>query len=331
MLKRIYAIFVARNLEFYRDKSSFGWNFAFPIIIIIGLSFAFDENNAEFTIGVIGLEQVSKDHPIHALKYAKLVPQQAQNQSQSISKVERHGLDMLIDLTNQTYWVNVFSSKGYMLEGLISDWRFQRQEVSGESVRYIDWVIPGVLAMNMMFSALWGIGYVIVRYRKNGVLKRLKATPVGALDFLLAQLISRVWLLIFTNGLIFVGLNYFLNFKMHGQYFDLFIIFLLGGMSLLSMGLLVAARIRSEEVAGGLLNLVSWPMMILSGIWFSLEGAGMWMQKAALAFPLTHLTTGARKIMLDGAGLGDLTLELTVLSVSSVVLLLLGGLIFKWE
>ena len=82
-------------------------------------------------------------------------------------------------------------------------------------MRYVDWVMPGVLAMNMMFASLFGIGYVIVRYRQNGVLKRFQATPVSALQFIVAQVASRLMIVVLVNGLIFIGCDYFLNLLMN--------------------------------------------------------------------------------------------------------------------
>jgi len=108
-------------------------------------------------------------------------------------------------------------------------------------------------------------------------------------------------------------------------------VFTLGCICLICCGLVVAARVSSEEVANGLLNLFSWPMMFLSGVWFSLEGAHPWMQKFALILPLTHVTEAARKIMIDGAGLAQIADHLLVLGLSSVVLLVIGAWIFRWE
>ena len=185
--------------------------------------------------------------------------------------------------------------------------------------------------MNMMWGALFGIGYVIVRYRKFGVLKRIRATPVTPVEFLTAQIMSRLWLLLVVNVLIFAGMDYFVDFRMHGSYLNLFIVFTLGCICLICCGLVVAARISSEEVANGLLNLFSWPMMFLSGIWFSLEGAHPWMQKFALILPLTHVTEASREIMIDGAGLVQIADHLLVLGLSSIVLLVIGAWIFRWE
>jgi ABC-2 type transport system permease protein len=208
---------------------------------------------------------------------------------------------------------------------------FEKQVVSGRVIRYIDWVIPGILSMNMMFSALFGVGYVIVRYRKNGMLKRLKATPVTAFEYLTAQVVSRLMLIMIVTAFVFFGTNYFLHFAMYGSYFSLFFVFALGAVSMISLGLLIAARIKSEETAGGLLNMISWPMMFLSGVWFSLEGASPVMQKIAEIFPLTHVTAAARAIMVEGAGLMDVTYHIGVLVLESIVFLIIGAWAFRWD
>jgi ABC-2 type transport system permease protein len=185
--------------------------------------------------------------------------------------------------------------------------------------------------MNMMFSSLFGVGYNIVRYRKNGVLKRLRATPLSAIEFLLAQVFSRLLLITFVTTSIYLGCHYFIHFRMLGSYCTLFFVMSLGAMCLISLSLLVASRISSEEFAGGLLNLISWPMMFLSGVWFSLEGAHPLVKKAAQIFPLTHVIDAARAIMTEGAGLPQISYHIIVLAAMTVVFLVAGALAFQWK
>jgi ABC-type multidrug transport system permease subunit len=118
---------------------------------------------------------------------------------------------------------------------------------------------------------------------------------------------------------------------MRGSYANLFLISLAGAICLISLGLLVASRLSSEELAGGILNLLTWPMMLLSGVWFSLEGTNPFVQKIAQVLPLTHLVDGARAIMTEGAGLVDIAPHLLVLAFMSAVFLSLGSVIFRWE
>ena len=130
---------------------------------------------------------------------------------------------------------------------------------------------------------------------------------------------------------IFYGTNLIIGYAMFGSHLSLFLVFALGAINMISLGLIIAARTRSEETAGGLLNLLSWPMMFLSGVWFSLEGTNPVMQKIAEILPLTHVTAAARAIMIDGAGLADVSYHLIVLLVQSMVFLIVGALLFRWE
>jgi ABC-2 type transport system permease protein len=337
MWNRIYALFVARNTEFFRDRSALAWSVLLPILIVIGFAYAFTEENPEkFKVAIISASQSSPaDDQFTSTRFVKFI--EVDDIDPNLRKIERHQIDLLYDANTRKYWINQTSPNGYIVEKLLiaafadSGQKLRQNLVQGDEVRYLDWVIPGVIAMNMMWGALFGIGYVIVRYRKMGVLKRLRATPVTPVEFLTAQIMSRLWLLLLVNTLIFIGMDYFVNFRMDGSYLDLFIVFTLGCICLICCGLVVAARISSEEVANGILNLFSWPMMFLSGIWFSLEGAHPWMQKLALFLPLTHVTEASREIMIDGAGLVQISDHLLVLGLSSVVLLLIGAKIFRWE
>jgi len=334
---RIYALFVARNLEFFRDRAALAWSVLLPVLIIFVFAYAFTEDNPEkFKVGLIKtgvLEGAAIT--FEQTRYIKFIAFDAVETS--LQKVERHQIDLLFDTRSRHYWINETSPNGYIVEKLLvaafanSAEKLLRNLVEGDEIRYIDWVIPGVIAMNIMWGALFGIGFVIVRYRKFGVLKRLRATPVTAMEFLSAQILSRLWLLLLVNIVIFIGMDIFIDFRMLGSYLNLFLVFTLGCINLICCGLVVAARISSEEVANGVLNLFSWPMMFLSGIWFSLEGAHPLMQQFALLLPLTHITAAAREIMIDGAGLLEISDHLLILIISSAILLFIGARIFRWE
>jgi len=337
MWNRIYALFVARNTEFFRDRSALAWSVLLPVLIIFVFAYAFTEENPEkFKVAIMSGSQSSPaGDQFTSTRFVKFI--EVDDIDTNLRKIERHQIDLLFDADTRKYWINQTSPNGYIVEKLLiaafanSGQQLQRNLVEGDEVRYLDWVIPGVISMNIMWGALFGIGYVIVRYRKMGVLKRLRATPVTPVEFLTAQIMSRLWLLLSVNTLIFIGMDYFVDFRMDGSYLNLFLVFTLGCICLICCGLVVAARISSEEVANGLLNLFSWPMMFLSGVWFSLEGAHPWMQKFALILPLTHVTEASREIMIDGADLVQIADHLLVLGLTSVVLLVIGAKIFRWE
>lgn len=335
-MKKFLAVLHARNMEFIRDRSSLGWNILFPVVLVLGFAFMFSgEPKAVYKVGVLGdtAAVTAPDAAFFKMEYVAFLP--VEDKANAIDKVSHHQLDMLVDLRDgRKYWVNATSPGGYVLERVL--WGtggkgYEKQVVQGREIRYVDWVVPGILAMNMMFSCLFGVGYVIVRYRKNGFLKRLQATPLSSLQFLLAQMTSRLILIQAITAVVYAGCNAFIQFQMRGSYANLFLISLLGSVCLISLGLLVAARLSSEELAGGILNLLTWPMMLLSGVWFSLEGTHSLVRKLAQVLPLTHLVDGARRIMTEGAGLADIAPHLLVLSLMSAVFLLAGSLIFRWE
>ena len=335
-MKRFLAILHARNMEFIRDGASLGWNILLPLLLVAGFAFVFSgEPKDLFKVGVLGdaSQLTGREADFFKTKYVQFIP--FDDLAKGIDKVDHFQLDLLVSLNNgRRYWVNANSPNGYILERLLKAEErasYRKEVVTGKEIRYVDWVVPGILAMNMMFSCLFGVGYVIVRYRKNGFLKRLKATPLRPFEFLLAQMTSRLLLIQTITVLVYAGCNYFIHFQMRGSYATLFLISLLGSVCLISLGLLVAARLSSEELASGILNVFTWPMMLLSGVWFSLEGANPVVRKIAQFFPLTHVVDGARAVMTEGAGFTQVLPQLTILLVMSAVFLLIGSLIFRWE
>jgi ABC-2 type transport system permease protein len=338
MLKRIYAIFVARNREFVRDRGTLAWNILMPVVLVFGLAFVFGgEGRNQYTVGV--LQSASEidpgEHPFLESRFIEFVP--VADEADGFRKVERHSLDLLVHFGDESrYWVNPESPTGYFAERLLlqSDasvgGRMQKAQISGDPIRYVDWVLPGILGMNMMFSCLFGVGYVVVRYRKNGFLKRLRATPLRPSEFIAAQVASRLVLVLIVTAFVYLATHLILDTRMEGSYLTLLLVTVVGCISMVSLGLLIAARVTSEELAGGLLNMISWPMMILSGVWFSLEGAGPAVRGLAQIFPLTHILDSARAVMLDGATLLDIAPSMIMLTLLSLTFLALGAYYFRW-
>jgi len=339
MWRRILAIFVARNREFYRDKAGFGWNIFMPFLVVFGFAFVFaGEPDDLFKVGVLtpNGHLTPAATPFLETRHVKFIP--LSDLETAIAKVERHQIDLLLDPEGSSrYWVNEHSNKGYLAERLLeaaytdSKTLPQRQIVSGRALRYVDWVLPGVLGMNIMFSSLWGVGWVIVRYRKNGVLRRLRATPLSALEFLTAQVLSRLAVVLSASLVVYAGANMFLDFVMRGSYLALFLVYLAGALCFISLGLIVAARLRTEELADGVLNIISWPMLLLSGVWFSMEGASQAAQNLSKLMPLTYIVDAARRVMVDGAGVIQVLPQIALLAGMSLLLLGVAARLFRWD
>ncbi len=336
-MKQFYALLRARNLEFIRDRGSLIWTFAFPVLIIIGCAIAFAQpDNTVVRIGISGDIERLEALPLLQQDFVEVVAYG--DRDTALDRVRHHQIDMLLVADDAIrYWVNGESAKGRAAVALLhaanSDAApdIDGDQLSGQRIRYVDWVMPGVLAMNMMFSSLFGVGYVLVRYRQNGVLKRMQATPITPFTFLCAQLASRLLIVVAVNATIFIGCNVLLDILVLGSYLNLLLIAVLGALALTSLGLLVASRTASEEFAGGLLNACTWPMMIFSQVWFSLDNAPLWVANFAQLLPLTHVVSAGRAVMLEGAGLPDIGGHLSVLAIMTAVLLALAARLFRWQ
>jgi ABC-2 type transport system permease protein len=347
-LKRLWAIFMLRNREFFRDRAAFGWNFLFPFLIILGFGVIFKgDYQSQFKVGCSRFPVVPPcnrrwiSFPIRLPRSEAIDLVGFETRESGMDKLKHHQIDLLIEAGIQPirYWVSDSSPSGAIVERLLQGAltspdagdRFDKKDIQGIPIRYIDWLFPGVLGMNMMFSALYGVGWVVVRYRKNGVLKRLKATPLTAFEYLAAQLLSRIFLLMFTLAIVWVGCDLILDFKVYGSLSNLFVVFLAGSTCMTSLGLVIASRGTSEEFANGILNFISWPMMFLSEVWFSIEGSPAWLQASAKVFPLTHLLKAARRVMNEGEGLLAVMPEITILCAMTLTFLLVGAALFSWN
>lgn len=331
-VRRYWAVLQTRNREMLRERSTLMWNILFPVMLIAGFALLFQAQSTPYTVGLlseldawVSPPQITQLPQIGTLRY--------DDAGQALSALRRQQIHLVLDLDQRLYWVNAYSPQGQVLETLLAytDEEFRRRLMGQQQLRYIDWAMPGIIAMNMMFACLFGVGYVLVRYRKNGVLKRLRATPLSAFEFLAAHMTSRLLLVMIISTLLVLGSFWALNIVLLGRLFDLFVLGVLGTVCLSALGLLMAARTRSEELTAGLINFLAWPMIFLSGAWFTIEGAPYWLQSMAQFLPLTHLVEAGRRIMLDGATLQDVATHLWVLLVMTAVFLSLGSGLFNWS
>lgn len=328
--RRMKAIFVARNLEYLRDRASFGWNLVFPVLIVFALAVVFSgPPRALFVVTAISTESLPE-----IVKFPGIETIYDQ-QDKALDRLSRQQTDLVVNIVDGSvdYWVNGNSASGAILELLLKyteDRPLQRGETDGEAIRYVDWVVPGILGMNMMYSALWGVGYVVVRYRQSGYLRRLKATPLTKFEFLSAQVLSRLLVTLTASVIVFIGTNLMLDYKMVGSIALLLLITLIGGLAMITLGLAIACRTESKEFADGLLNAITFPMLLLSGVWFSLDGSPEWVQMIAQVLPLTHVLEAARAVMLDNAGLADIALNLGLLCGFCLVGMGVSIRLFRW-
>jgi ABC transporter DrrB family efflux protein len=333
VIRRLLSIWHARNLEFLRDRGTLLFTLLLPIALVVGMGFVFGgPPRPLFKVGVLAEHIDKASNSFLREQYVEFVA--TPDEPAALHKLTHQTLDLVVDLgANARYWVNTDSPKGYIVEKLLlaAVPGAQRQPVTGVAVRYVDWLFPGILGMNLMFSCLFGVGYVVVRYRKSGFLKRLHATPLSAFEFLGAQVLSRLAIILTVTTILYVGIGTIIGFHSAGNVALLALLLIVGSLSLIALGLTVAARFSSEELVGGVLNLLTWPMMLLSGVWFSLEDSPRWVQWVAGVFPLTHVLDAARAVMIDGAGLAQIAPHLLYLAATALAFLAFGAWSFHWR
>ena len=197
--------------------------------------------------------------------------------------------------------------------------------------RYIDFFVPGLLGMNLMGTGMWAVGFALVQQRSGGLLKRFVASPMKRWHFLAAQIVSRLGFLAAEATVLLAFAHYLLKVPLRGALVVLAGVAVLGAMTFVGVGLLVAARPRTIEGVSGLMNVVMVPMWACSGIFFSTERFPAAAQPFVQALPLTALNDALRAVMLDGAGLATLAPELGILALWGAVSFALALRLFRWQ
>jgi ABC-type multidrug transport system permease subunit len=344
---------LVRFLEFLREPEALFWVFIFPVLLAAGLGLAF------------------RNRPPDVLKIAAVTPHLAASLKQeqlldvqwlSVALAERalregkvalvvapdprihvaRGYGMSRDMLGVVYEYDDTNPEGRTAR-VLADRAIQRAAGRLDVVesndrmlrepgsRYIDFLIPGLLGMNLMGSAIWGMGFTIVDSRRKKLMKRLVATPMPRHYYLLSFALSRLLLLVLEVGVL-VGFGALVfRVPMRGSLFDLGALCVLGSMSFGAIGLLIASRVQTIEAASGIMNLVMMPMWIVSGVFFSAQRFPGLLQPLIKVLPLTAIIDALRANMLQGAGFVQLAPQMAILGVWMVVCFTVALRIFRWR
>ncbi len=208
---------------------------------------------------------------------------------------------------------------------------FEPRELQEAGSRYIDFLIPGLLGMNLMGGGLFGVGFVLVDMRVKKLLKRFLATPLRHGDFLLSVMLSRLLFMLPEILALLLFSRFLFGVTVRGSYGELALLVLLGGFCFAGIGLLVASRATTLETASGLMNLLMLPMYVLSGVFFSADRFPEAMQPLVRALPLTALNDALRGVMLEGESLVELSRPCLTLVLWGVLSFAVALRIFRWK
>ena len=331
---------ITRFREFLREPEALFWVFIFPVLLAAGLGLAFRNRPAEVlkiaTVTpeltrslrqekLLDVRQMSAAAAEDALRTGKVALLAEPGAAGTVvyryddTNPEGRSARMLVDRAVQR--------AAGRTDPVASSDRIMREPGS----RYIDFLIPGLLGMNLMGSSIWGMGFAIVDARRRKLMKRLIATPMPRHYYLLSFLLSRLLMLVAEVGFLLAFGVYVFKVPMHGSLAGLAFLCVAASFSFGALGLLISSRVRTIEAASGLMNLVMMPMWIVSGVFFSAQRFPDAIQPVIKALPLTATIDALRANMLQGASLAQVSPELAVLAVWLAVCFPVALKLFRWR
>jgi ABC-type multidrug transport system permease subunit len=339
---------LARFREFLREPEAVFWVFVFPLLLAAGLGIAFRSRPPEVQpIGVMAPGGSAADaRLIDALRADRRISVTANLDDSAAARLLRTGKVALVAVLHGDSAVEYHydatrpesQSARLLADAALQSGAGRRdplatsdRTVSAPGSRYIDFVVPGLLGMNLMGSGIWGFGFAIVDARRKKLLKRLIATPMSRAEYLMSFLNQRLVLLVFeVAALLGFGMLVF-GVPMRGSWLVLALTCLLGALAFGGIGLLIASRAKTMEGASGLMNLVMLPMWVFSGVFFSASRFPDAAQPIIRALPLTAVVDALRATMIEGAGLAAIAGQLAIIAAWMVVTFLVALRIFRWR
>ena len=338
-LSSLYELTAVRFRLILREPEAIFWIFVFPILLAIGLGIAFRNRPADVlqvgatTTRLVQALATDKGLSAEVLNEATGTRALATGKILLLAIQGTDGVSYKYDDTNPDA-----RTARMLADRAIQAAAGQREAIHAENQlvheagsRYIDFVIPGLLGMNLMGSAMWGLGFSIVEARQKKLLKRLVASPMPRWQFLVSFILSRLAMLVIEVAVFLGFARLVFGVPFRGSLWQLGFLCVLTSLAFSALGLLVASRAKNMEVASGLMNLVMLPMWILSGVFFPASRFPVAIQPLVHTLPLTAAIDSMRGNMLQGMNLGQLAIPVGILMVWLVAAFSVSLRIFRWR
>jgi ABC-2 type transport system permease protein len=335
-----------RVREFLREKEAVFWVFIFPVLMTFALGIAFRNTAPDKTfVAIEGNTTESRINEIaNVLSAAPELKATVLSPSEAAQALRSGKVSIVVKPVNDAFEYRFDPTRPESRSArLLVDDVLQRgkgrndvvqvgeEKVTEPGARYVDFLVPGLIGMNLMGSGLWGLGFTVVIARSRKILKRFAATPMRRSHYLLSFMLSRLVFLVLEVAAVIVFAWLAFSFTVRGSWVSLSLITLLGGFTFSGIGLLVAARPTTIEGVSGLMNFIMLPMWLLSGTFFSSERFPQVLQPFIKALPLTALNTVLRGVMNEGASLSSNWIPIAILLAWCVISFVVALKIFKWQ
>lgn len=352
-MKQLKELILMNFKEFYREPGIIFWAILFPIILAIGLGFAFSENaNLTRKVALVKSSLISSEK--HSMLQNNSFIEAGNNEmgittyhllevnwEGAIQMIKKGKTSIIIQLGKDslTYHFdpsNPEAKLAYLqlsntLDGDSAEINSGNVNVLSQTgTRYIDFLLPGLLGMGIMMNCMWGVSYSNVNKRSKMLLRRMVATPMRKTYYILAQFIARLLLSLLEGTLLFTITYLVFEVPITGSIAGILLLYITGNFAFTGIAMLTSSRTSNPQVANGLINLVILPMMLLSGIYFSYHNFPEPVITIIELLPLTLIVNDMRAIFLEGAGFASIIPVSLVLTGVGVVFFVMGLRIYKW-
>ncbi|OFY58463.1 MAG: hypothetical protein A2Y87_12275 [Bacteroidetes bacterium RBG_13_46_8] len=360
MSKAFWQLVYIEFLSFFREPGALFWSFLFPVVMAWGLGIAFSSRmETNKNIGLI------LTHPSYADSLRAIGHDTMDSDSEIVLSIGNKNSGIIHFRFHQTGWdeASVLLKRGtisliieekdfkprFHFDPQNSDGKLaylqiepllnKREDVYGrkeisiikqKGIRYIDFLIPGIMAMNLMMSIMWGVSYTMIERRSKKLLRRMVATPMNKAEYLYAQFFARFVLCILEAVIIMSFASYYFGITVEGSWLALLLLFIAGFITFSGFSVLISSRTSNTYIGNGMINIFVMPMMLLSGIYFSYHNFPDVVIPYIQMLPLTILADHFRAVFIEGAGLAQSLKAIGVLTVLGIFAFSIGLRIFKW-
>jgi ABC-2 type transport system permease protein len=339
----IIEITIARLKEFYREPGALFWVFVFPVFMAVVLGIAFGQRPPSKP--KIAVVDTAPDKWVLPALGNDAVDATEMTEEEARLALKKGSLDLILktEVNGEVTYIYDATLAESRIAKLTADHVLNRVETNAPRLRstdvtpkrpgtrYIDFLIPGLIGLNIMGGSMWGVGYALVLARKHKVLRRLAATPMRRSHFLIGYMLFRVIFLSFELAALLIFGYFAFDVIIQGSVIVVIALGLLGALAFTGMGLMVAARIESLEAANGWLNFIMLPSWLLSGAFFSYTRFPEFLHSFIQLLPLTALNDGVRMVYNEGASLIDVSHQILVLVGWGIISFVVALRIFRWQ
>jgi len=343
-LHPLFELTLTRVREFLREREAVFWVFVFPVLMTFALGIAFRNTAPDKTFVAIEATDSMANEIANTLSRSPDITASVVTPEEAAKALRSGKVSIVIKPENDTFTYRFDPTRPESRTArLVVDDVLQRskgradvanvgeEKITEPGARYVDFLVPGLIGMNLMGSGLWGLGFTVVIARSRKLLKRFAATPMRRSHYLLSFMLSRLVFLVLEVAAVVMFAWLVFGFTVRGSWAGVIFITLLGGFTFSGIGLLVAARPTTIEGVSGLMNFIMLPMWLLSGTFFSSERFPHVLQPFIQALPLTALNNALRALMNEGASLSSNWISIAILLAWCLVSFIVALKIFRWQ